>query len=271
MPELPEVETVRRSLNRLVRGKRFESLCVFYPPMSRVPEALLQKTLKHKTLEDISRRGKTLLFAFEDERLLVHLRMEGKFHLRTLAHERTKHEHWMMAFTDDTALWYHDVRKFGTLDLRRADTVFETQPLSRLGPEPDDPSLDVDYLRRRMRSERTVKAVLLDQSVIAGIGNIYADEILFCAGIDPNRPAKRLKRTQCEKLLACTRDILKEAVALGGASVHTYRDTLGIDGRFQTRLKVHLRAGKPCPVCHEAIEKIRVAGRGTYRCRRCQH
>ncbi len=271
MPELPEVETVRRTLAPHVIGRTFTKADVKHVPMVRPhTPSEFSKALAGQTVNTINRLGKYLIFELDTLALIVHLRMEGKFFLGDKNAPVRSHEHVRYHFNDGGSLIYDDVRKFGTHTLKPLATHRETPPLSTLGLEPGDPMLDVDYLISKLTTTRTIKSVLLDQSIILGLGNIYVDEVCFCAKIRPTTRAHRLTKTSVHRLIECATSVIAHAVALGGSSIRSYTDSLGVSGRFQNELNVHLREGEPCLVCGETIKKIRVAGRGTYYCRRCQ-
>lgn len=271
MPELPEVETVRRSLSPLVSGHAIHDVRVFHPNMVRdLPVKSFIKILEGRTIIGIERRGKHLLFNLGDVWLLVHLRMEGKFLIKPADAAKEKHEHARFILDDGRALIYHDVRKFGTLRIRTSKTLHAEDPLASLGPEPLDGGFTAESIEGRLGTSRPIKAALLDQTTVSGIGNIYADEILFCARLHPSVPAHKVKRPTLKRIVRCAREVMKDAVEAGGTTIRTYRNALGIDGRFQLNLNVHTLEGVPCKVCKTPIRKTRVATRGTYYCPVCQ-
>lgn len=272
MPELPEVENVRRSLESLVVGKTISSVDVRLPRIIRTPDDVLQfqLLLTDCTIDGVGRRGKYLLFDVPPYTLVSHLRMEGQYRVAKHGEEEAKHTHVVFHFTDGTELRYRDVRQFGTMDLIAPGQSLP-EGLGSLGPEPFDPLLTPDALYQRLhRRSAPIKAVLLDQTVIAGLGNIYVDECLFRVGIHPERSAARLTRKQCVALLPAIRDVLQEAIEAGGSSIKTYVDGYGRHGGFQMELNVYAREGQPCRVCGTEIVKSRVAGRGTHVCPMCQ-
>ncbi len=271
MPELPEVETVRRTLKPAVIGKTFHTIDVRFARMvlPETPESFTER-LKGQTINDIKRLGKYLIFVLSQDTLLVHLRMEGKFFIKPSSVPISKHEHVIFYFTDQTSLRYDDVRKFGTLTIKKPADVYITPPLSLLGYEPHHPHLTVAYLKEKFASTRMIKPVLLDQTIILGLGNIYVDEVLFCAKIKPTQRAHRLSKNTIDKIITCAEKVIDKAIALGGSSIRSYTDSLGVTGRFQNELMVHLRQGEPCKVCATPIVKTKVAQRGTYYCPRCQ-
>ncbi len=270
MPELPEVETVKRSLNRLVKGKKIQKVTVHYPSM--IEDVKLFKTVMEGAfLHNVERYGKFLVFHLGRYVLIGHLRMEGKYFIKHPTDPLDKHEHVEFHLDDDTVLRYHDVRKFGTFAIRLKDTFLQEPPLNKLGPEPLGDQVNGARLKKRLKqSTRFIKSALLDQNVISGLGNIYVDETLFCAGVHPETITYTLSDQALETIACCAQDVLTKAIMLGGSSIRSYTDSLGIHGRFQQELKVHMQEGKPCKYCNHPIDKIKVGGRGTYVCTHCQ-
>jgi formamidopyrimidine-DNA glycosylase len=272
LPELPEVENVRRSLESLVVGKTIASVDVRLPRIIRTPDDVRQFELELAgcTIRGVGRRGKYLLFDVSPYTLVSHLRMEGQYRLADTGEEEAPHTHVVFRFTDGTELRYRDVRQFGTMDLL-APGQPAPEGLATLGPEPFDPLFDATAFYRRIhRRTAPVKAVLLDQTVIAGLGNIYVDESLFRVGIHPELPANRVTKKQCAELLDAIRVVFQEAIDAGGTSIRSYVDGYGRHGGFQMELDVYGRDGKPCRTCGAEIVKLRVAGRGTHVCPVCQ-
>jgi len=271
VPELPEVETVKNSLNRRVKNRTIDSVDIHYAPIVRGDLEAFKRALPGRTIDAVTRRGKYLIFHLGKRRLISHLRMEGKYFLKPFEAPVEKHEHIVFNFKDGESLRYHDVRKFGTMDIKHKDRCLTTPPLVNLGVEPDDQAFTPEYLRSKLdKTERAIKTALLDQTIVAGIGNIYADEILYCAGLNPQRRGKTLTQKDWQNLVYCTKMTLDKAIALGGSSIRTYSDSLGITGRFQNELNVHMQKDRPCPSCGNPIIKTKVNGRGTYLCPRCQ-
>ncbi len=269
MPELPEVETVRRALERTIKGRSIESVAVFHPRMIQGDLEHFRNLVEGRRIERLSRRGKYLLFILGEVAMLSHLRMEGKYYLKPAGTPPEKHEHVVFTFTDGWALHYHDVRKFGTFEAVPMHSLEDVPALKKLGPEPAELDLR-DDVTEIFRGERPIKAILLDQTRLAGIGNIYADEILHCARIHPERPGRTLGVRLRRRVIDCAQRILAAAVQAGGSSVRSYRNTLGEDGRFERSLRVHTHEGKPCPDCQSTIRKAQISGRGTYYCPTCQ-
>ncbi|MFW5892922.1 MAG: DNA-formamidopyrimidine glycosylase [Bacillota bacterium] len=271
MPELPEVESVRRSLHPLIEGHSIKAVDIHHATMVKDIDAnAFQKTIRNRTFKNILRRGKHLIFDLDGVYMLIHLRMEGRFLIKAASETKKKHEHVRFTLDDGRALIYHDVRKFGTMRLRTPDTLHSTPPLSTLGPEPFDEAFNEAVIHPKLGTKRPIKAALLDQTTMSGIGNIYADEILFCAGLHPGVAAYKVKRPTLKRIIQCSKSIIRQAVDAGGTTIRTYQNALGIDGRFQLNLKVHTLEGMPCTVCGQAIRKTKVATRGTYFCPVCQ-
>jgi formamidopyrimidine-DNA glycosylase len=271
VPELPEVETVRRQLAPRVEGRMLAAYVVHDARWTepRDPGEVLGP-LVGRRVEALGRRGKYLIAAFEEELfLLMHLRMTG-----TLLYDPppdTPYERVRWSLDDGHELRFCDPRRFGTGELALGPAARDAFFAARLGVEPLDGELTGAALRRMARGRRApVKAFLLDQRRIAGVGNIYADEALFRARIHPLRPAGSLTRAQCDALADAVRESLHAGIAAGGASIDDFRHADGVKGAFQDEFLVHLRRGEPCPRCGTPVVKFVAAGRGTYACERCQ-
>ncbi|MBR4456782.1 MAG: DNA-formamidopyrimidine glycosylase [Solobacterium sp.] len=267
MPELPEVETVVRTLEGMIQGEAIREVEVLFPKMiDRSPEAFRQQLIGRHFLR-FSRRGKYLLFYLEDVLLVSHLRMEGKYWLKNETEPLEKHTHVIFTFESGMQLRYHDTRKFGTMELLPVDT--DLTHFHGLGPEPFSDAFSEAYIYETAHHRNTpVKSLLLDQSFAAGIGNIYADEICFACGIRPGRNAKRLSRAQCGMISRETRRILSEAIRAGGTTIRSYTSSLGVSGLFQLECMVHTK--KTCMICGGEIRHRRIGGRTSYYCPFCQ-
>ncbi|RFU70727.1 DNA-formamidopyrimidine glycosylase [Peribacillus saganii] len=273
MPELPEVETIRRTLEQLVVGKTIKEVAVFWPKIIKMPEQAeqFQDALKGQTIHAIGRRGKFLIFHLDAYAMVSHLRMEGKYGLHKKDEEYDKHTHVIFSFTDGTELRYRDVRKFGTMHLFSKGDELMNLPLQHLGPEPLSDEFTVQHLMDRLaRTNRKIKPVLLDQSVVVGIGNIYVDEALFRAGIHPERIASTLTEAEITRLHQEIIATLSEAVEKGGSTIRSYVNSQGQIGMFQLELLVYGRKGETCNKCGTPLEKLVVGGRGTHICPACQ-
>lgn len=272
MPELPEVETVKETLKRKLIGKKITACTVLYPNLIAEPTACeFQKRIVGQTIHDMKRRGKWLLFELDQDVLLSHLRMEGKYFFRKKEDSITKHEHIIFELDDITQLRYQDTRKFGRMYLIDKEKVADTKPLNELGLEPWDNHLTISYLKTcYQKKQLPIKTVLLDQSIITGIGNIYADEILFLSKINPLKKAKDLTDQELKNIIQNTQEVLSLAIKAGGTTIRSYTSSEGVTGRFQQELYVHSKEGESCKNCQTKIMKIKVGGRGTYYCPNCQ-
>ncbi|MCY8497205.1 DNA-formamidopyrimidine glycosylase [Bacillus atrophaeus] len=273
MPELPEVETVRRTLTGLVRGKTIKSVEIRWPNIIKRPAEPEEfaRNLIGETIQSIGRRGKFLLFHLDHFVMVSHLRMEGKYGLHQAEDPDDKHVHVVFTMTDGTQLRYRDVRKFGTMHLFHPGEEMRELPLSQLGPEPDDKEFTDAYLKERlMKTNRAVKTALLDQKAVVGLGNIYVDEALFRAGIHPETKANQLSAQKIKKLHEEIKNTLQEAIDAGGSTVRSYINSQGEIGMFQLRHFVYGKKDKPCKTCGTMISKIVVGGRGTHFCAKCQ-
>lgn len=270
MPELPEVETVRRRLAPHVEGRAIAAVEVRDARLVGADDPRrVERRLTGREVRTLDRRGKYLLFRLDgDETLISHLRMTGNWLMPAAgepAHTRAR-----IALGDGTDLWYADARRFGTWDLL-ADPDAEAYLEARLGPEPIGAGFDGGVLRDAFKGRQApVKALLLDQRLVAGIGNIYADEALNAARIHPDTPAGRLRRAQLDLLADEVRAALEEGIRSQGSSIRDFRSPEGGYGSMQERFRVYGRDGEPCPACGTAIVKTRCAGRGTHVCPSCQ-
>jgi formamidopyrimidine-DNA glycosylase len=273
MPELPEVETVRRTLEVLTIGKEIKEVSIFWPKMIKTPNEVEQfnDALKGQTIKEVGRRGKFLIFYTDDYALVSHLRMEGKYGLFSSEEPVEKHTHVIFHFTDGKELRYKDVRKFGTMHLYAKGAEFDIQPLADLGPEPFSDDFSVEWLSEKLkRTNRKIKPALLDQKILVGLGNIYVDEALFRAKIHPERIANSLSREEEAVLYKEIVSTLSEAVEKGGSTIRSYVNSQGQIGMFQLQLFVYGRKNEPCKNCGTPLEKTVVGGRGTHYCPSCQ-
>ena len=272
MPELPEVETIRQTLKQLVIGEEIESIQVNWENIIKYPLVEdFKYLLVNQSIQDINRRGKFLKFYFDQHVLVSHLRMEGNYSVHKQDEPYDKHTHIIFNFSSGKSLRYRDVRKFGTMHVFKKGEQNNVKPLNQLGPEPFDEAFTIDYFAERLqKTTRMIKAVLLDQSVVAGLGNIYVDETLFKANIHPMRRARTLSHKEITALRAFAIETLQEAIEQGGTTIRSYIDGHGDMGMFQQKLYVYGQAEEPCQVCSEKVEKIKVSGRGTHICPSCQ-
>lgn len=273
MPELPEVETVRKTLKKLVVNKTIKDITVFWPKIIKSPLDVEQfvDALVGETIVDVGRRGKFLIIYTDHFALVSHLRMEGKYGLYPKEEPFDKHTHVLFHFTDGTELRYRDVRKFGTMHLYKKGDEFLTEPLIGLGPEPFSEEFTVEYLTKKVeKTNRKIKTALLDQKLFVGLGNIYVDEALFRAGIHPERIANTLNKNELALLHREIVATLSEAVKKGGSTIRSYVNSQGEIGMFQLELYAYGRKGEECKRCGTPLEKTTVGGRGTHYCPQCQ-
>ncbi|MEH7331455.1 DNA-formamidopyrimidine glycosylase [Neobacillus drentensis] len=273
MPELPEVETVRKTLKKLVLHKTIESISVFWPKIIKNPVEVEQFTdaLKGETILDVGRRGKFLILYTNQFAMVSHLRMEGKYGLHPKDEPFDKHTHVIFHFTDGTELRYRDVRKFGTMHLYKKGEEFLKPPLIELGPEPFSKEFTEEYLAEKLKkTNRKIKPALLDQKLFVGLGNIYVDEALFRSGIHPERIANTLNKKEISILHREIVGTLSEAVKKGGSTIRSYVNSQGEIGMFQLELYAYGRKGEECKRCGTPLEKTTVGGRGTHFCPSCQ-
>jgi formamidopyrimidine-DNA glycosylase len=273
VPELPEVETVKRTLNMLVMGKTISHATVKLPRIIRHPEEpeAFTRLLEGQTIRGVERRGKFLLFQLDDLVLISHLRMEGRYGVYSTEEPPELHTHVLFHFTDGTDLRYKDVRQFGTMDLLVKGEEFNHPPLHKLGLEPLDADFTPEAFMKRIQGRSTkIKPLLLNQEVVVGIGNIYVDEALHAAGIHPARETVSLTKPELNRLHEAIVSTLREAVEAGGSSIKSYVNGQGEMGMFQHQLKAYGRKNEPCLGCGRPIEKIVLGGRGTHFCPFCQ-
>ena len=268
MPELPEVETVKETLKRKILNQKIIGIKVLYPQIIEYPSVQeFKKQIINQTIIDIKRRGKWLLFELNDYYLLSHLRMEGKYNIKS-NEEINKHEHVIFYF-ENFNLRYQDTRKFGRMYLYKKDEIYNKKPLNELGLEPWNSNLNEDYLKEKYKKiKKPIKEVLLDQSIIVGIGNIYADEILFLSKINPYKKPNELTNEELKNIIINTRHVLEAAIKKGGTTIRTYTSSEGVHGRFQQDLLVHSQ--KECKTCNSPLKIEKIGGRTTYYCPKCQ-
>jgi formamidopyrimidine-DNA glycosylase len=269
MPELPEVETTRRSLLPHVVGARITAVTVRERRLRRPIARNFEAALRGRRIERVERRGKYLLFRLDDERvLLVHLGMSGSLELGPAAREPAPHDHVVIALDRGTTLIFNDPRRFGLLRVGRLEKLAE---LDNVGRDPLAETPSVEEWRGLVRGRRVpIKTLLMDQRLLGGVGNIYASEMLFQAGVRPRRRAGTLRRAELERLAAAMRQVLERAVELGGSSISDYVDGNGQAGYFQIHHAVYDRFGEPCRTCGAAIKRVVLSGRSTFYCPACQ-
>ncbi len=272
MPELPEVEIIRRQLEKELAGARIAGCEVGLPRLVTYPTPLgYRRGLKGRRIESVGRRGKYLLLELDNGReLVLHLGMTGSLVLSSPKSERPRHTHIVFHLHDGRDLLYVDPRTFGETALLRRGDRSPLRGLDNIGPEPLDEGFTCDRLAASLHGRCRVKSALLDQSRIAGIGNIYADESLHRACVSPLRRLEELSPGDIERLHDAVREVLSEAISRGGSSISDYVNLRGERGDFQEDHRVYGREGQSCPECGATIRRVIISGRSSYYCPRCQ-
>lgn len=270
MPELPEVQTIVDDLNKAVLNETIAECVDYRPGVITGDPNIFKRRLYQKTIQAVSRRGKYIVFQLSgDVWLVVHLRMTGKFVVSEKAVGRHLHDRVLFRLESGKQMMYHDVRCFGTLEL--VDDLTQHKGIQKLGWDPWSVDFTPETFLKKVKSRSgSVKSILLDQSVIAGLGNIYAAEILFDAHLDPQKRVNRLNRSIAKRLVQSTRKILELALKCNGTSISDYRRVDDKQGEFQNFLKVYGKTGQPCPICETPIKKITQNQRSTFLCPSCQ-
>ena len=271
MPELPEVETSRRGIAPHIENKIFKGVIIRQRQLRwPVPDSLTT-TLPGLMLDSVKRRGKYLLLATSQGTLILHLGMSGNLRITTSQEIHGKHDHIDFIFIDGTVLRLNDQRKFGAA-LWSPDPVDRHPLLAKLGPEPLSDAFNGAYLQDRAGNRvLPVKAFLMDSHVVVGVGNIYASESLFMAGILPNRPAGKISLQEYAQLAEAVKTVLQQAIDKGGTTLRDFTDAQGKPGYFQQSLNVYGRLNQPCPTCAEPIQHSKIGQRASYFCTVCQH
>lgn len=269
MPELPEVETTLRGITPHLDGRRVEKVQIWQPRLRWPVPPGLAELIEGASVVGLSRRGKYLQVAFAHGAALIHLGMSGSLRVADAAQPLRKHDHWQWQMDSGICLRYHDPRRFGALVWSPGQ---DQHPLLRsLGPEPLQADFTGDYLWRRSRGRsQKVKSFLMDSKVVVGVGNIYASESLFRAGIHPMRAAGRVSRVRYERLVREVRAVLSEAIESGGSTLRDYVNGSGSPGYFQQRLHVYGRAGLPCHSCQQPVQQVVIGQRSSFFCPACQ-
>jgi formamidopyrimidine-DNA glycosylase len=273
MPELPEVESVVRTLRPILIGATIKTVDVFHSKMVSPKPTNFIESLIGKSFVRIERIGKFILFFLTENLVVVsHLRMEGKYYELVDEHAPlTRFARLVFSLQDGRRIVYDDMRKFGTFHLSTSATYRQLKSIKQLGIEPMDVS-DIPSVHQAFSSStRTIKNLLLDQTILLGLGNIYADEVLFATKIHPLIKGNQLTLEQSTQIIHESKRILTAAIQAGGTRIRSYRSGGEIDGHFTLSILAYGQEGKPCPRCHHRIDKISVSGRGTHYCPRCQH
>jgi formamidopyrimidine-DNA glycosylase len=269
VPELPEVETVRRSLERLVTGALITGVDVREPRLRKPVASDFARALTGRIIQAVGRRGKYLNIRLDNNLMwLVHLGMTGQLIVGDPQIPLRTHDHVVIVFGDGRCLRYNDTRRFGLMSVGSEE---EIEQQMALGVEPLSPAFSAGYLTEKVRrTQRTIKDVLMDQQVVAGVGNIYASELLLRAGVQPARVAATLDQHAIERIVKATKAVLKEAIRHRGSSISDYLDGEGRRGGFQERFQVYDREGQPCRSCATPIRRITRGGRSSFFCPTCQ-
>ncbi len=266
MPELVEVETAKRDLSKIIENKRINKVEVFLDKIVYNKKQEFIKTIENQKILKVKRRGKWLLFELDNNYLIIHFRMEGRFYLLPLDASKDKHDYVIFYF-DRFSLHYNDPRLFGKMEVISKDNIFKFFEDKNLGLEYDDKNLTSKYLKDKFKTHHTaIKKLLLDQSFITGIGNIYADEILFESKINPKTFADKIGKNKLQEIIENTKIVFERSLKYKG----TYPNIDGKRGTFEKYLKVHKRENEPCYECGTLIKKEKIGGRGTYYCPNCQ-
>lgn len=266
MPELAEVETTKRDLKKILIGKRICKVEVFLDKIVYNKKDEFIKSSEGQTVLDVKRRGKWLLFELDSNYIIIHFRMEGRFYLLPVNEKKDKHDYVIFYF-DDFSLHFNDPRLFGKMEIIKKDELEKFFLDKKLGLEYTDVNLTPEYLKEKFKTHHTdIKKMLLDQGYVTGIGNIYADEILFASKINPKSYADRLTKPKLKEIIDNTKKVFEHSLKYKG----TYPNIDGKRGTFEEHLMVHKRQGERCYNCGSIIIKEKVGGRGTYYCPKCQ-
>ena len=271
MPELPEVETSRRGITPHIQGKVFKHIIVRQSQLRWPVPEILASILPGLRLDEVTRRGKYLLLSTAQGTLILHLGMSGNLRIAPPEQAIHKHDHIDFIFTDGTVLRFNDQRRFGAV-LWTDDPIQQHSLLIKLGPEPLSEAFAADYLLARCQNRRTpIKNLIMDSHVVVGVGNIYASESLFNAGLHPNRQAGEIDIAACQRLVVSIKTVLQSAIDQGGTTLRDFLNAQGKPGYFQQSLSVYGREGQACLKCAEPIQQLKIGQRSSYFCNSCQH
>ncbi len=271
MPEIAEIRVVAKALRKQIINKKIKNVKILYSRIVVNDDAEFIETLKGREFTGLDTCGKWLIFKLGEYSFLSHLRMEGKYYYVEHDSPIDKHTHVVFELDDGMDLRYRDVRKFGRMELVKTDEVYENPSIKKLGYEPGDERLTAEYLLSKFeKNKNPIKSALLDQTIINGLGNIYANEVLFASRILPNRLASSITKQEAVDIIKFSYSITKKSEEEGGSTIRSYTSSLGVVGHYQDYLKVHGKKDEPCPICGNPIKKVQLDGRGTYYCERCQ-
>ncbi len=270
MPELPEVETTRRGISPHITGEKVVEVVIRQPRLRWPVPLEVIEILPGQRLQAVGRRGKYLLLAFQTGSLIVHLGMSGSLRILGPDTPMQKHDHFDLAFTNGSILRLRDPRRFGAI-LWTTDAPTHHPLLKDLGPEPLNDVFDAAYLRQRGKQRRVaIKNLIMDSKILVGVGNIYANEALFLAGIHPSRPCNRIALPRYARLVEGIKGVLTQAIAQGGTTLRDFQQEDGRPGYFAQHLQVYGKAGEPCPLCGSPIRQKVIGQRSSYFCGHCQ-
>lgn len=270
MPELPEVETTCRGIAPHIEGQTIRQVIVRQPKLRWPVPEMLNQTLTGLSIQSVTRRAKYLLFSTEMGTVLVHLGMSGNLRIVSSSQTVGKHDHLDFVFNDGTVLRYNDQRRFGSV-LWTTEAIENHPLLKKLGPEPLSDAFNGEHFYAASKKRKiAVKLFIMDSHIVVGVGNIYANEALFMAGIDPSCQAGDISLARYQTLATCIRVVLQHAIKQGGTTLRDFVNEAGKPGYFQQQLKVYGRAGLPCVNCDQPLSEIRMANRSTVFCSNCQ-
>ena len=273
MPELPEAESIRRALDRALQGAKIAQVEVFSPRMRTDLRPLLSADLPGRRITGVRRRGRYVCADLDDGRTLVmHFGMSGVVRVENFAAPRRKHEHLFLHFTDGRIFKFECTRRFSLFEVHELDSSGWPEMLSGLGPEPLTEDFNGKYLfEAAVKSRAPIKVLLMDNACVCGIGNIYASETLFAAGVRPDRRANSVSRAECDVIVREVKRILLRAIELGGTTVSDFKNVDGSEGQFVQELQIYGRRNGKCPKCGADVCEVRLGGRSSCYCPKCQH
>lgn len=271
MPELPEIRVVAKALKSQIIKKKIKNVKILYPNIIVGDKEEFCKNLIGTEFKEVDTFGKWLIFKLGYYSFLSHLRMEGKYFYEKHDVPLEKHTHVVFELDNGMDLRYNDVRKFGRIELVKTKDIWKNPNISKLGIEPIDDTLSAEYLLGKFkRIKKPIKSVLLDQTIINGLGNIYANEVLFASCIDPFKMANEITLEEAERIIECSNKIITKSIEAGGSTIRSYTSSLGVIGHYQDYLLVHGKKEEPCSVCSNPIKKEKLDGRSVYFCEKCQ-
>ena len=271
MPEIAEVRVVAKTLKRQLIGKKIEKVQILVANIIDEDIKNFVANIQGKKIEDITTYGKWIIFNMGQVSLLSHLRMEGKYFYVPSNSEITKHDHVIFSLDNNYDLRYNDVRKFGKMFTTDTDKIFEDERIKKLGYEPDDKRLTSTYLLDKLKDKSIpIKEALLDQTIINGLGNIYANEVLFASKINPFKKSSNITSDEASVIIKNACKIVTKSFEMGGTTIKSYTSSLGVIGHYQDELKVQSKENKPCSVCNSPIKRVKLNGRSIFYCEKCQ-